>query len=31
MRINETPETYQFQEESGWGVVEGTYYIHETN
>lgn len=30
MRINETPETYQFQEESGWGVVEGTYYIHET-
>ena len=30
MRDDETPETYQFHEESGWGVVEGTYYIHET-
>ena len=30
MKADETPETYQFQEESGWGVVEGTYIIHET-
>ena len=29
MKPEETPETYQFQEESGWGVVEGTYVIHE--
>ena len=27
---NENEETYRFQEESSWGVVEGTYYIHET-
>lgn len=30
MREDETPETYQFQEESSWGVVEGTYNIRET-
>ena len=30
MRADETPETYQFQEESSWGVVEGTYIIHES-
>ena len=30
MRADETPETYQFQEESSWGVVEGTYLIHES-
>jgi hypothetical protein len=29
MKPEENPETYQFQEESGWGVVEGTYVIHE--
>ena len=27
---DEDVEVYRFQEESGWGVVEGTYYIHET-
>jgi hypothetical protein len=27
---DEDDEVYRFQEESGWGVVEGTYYIHET-
>jgi hypothetical protein len=30
MKKDETPETYQFQEESSWGVVEGTYNIRET-
>ena len=30
MRADETAETYQFQEESSWGVIEGTYIIHET-
>ena len=30
MKADETPETYQFQEESSWGVVEGTYNIRET-
>lgn len=30
MRADETAETYQFQEESGWGVIEGTYIFHET-
>lgn len=30
MREDETPETYRFQEESSWGVVEGTYIIHES-
>lgn len=30
MRASETPETYQFQEESSWGVVEGTYNIIES-
>ena len=30
MRADETAETYQFQEESSWGVIEGTYVIHET-
>ena len=29
-RKDEDAEVYRFQEESGWGVVEGTYYIHET-
>ena len=27
---DEEAEVYRFQEESSWGVVEGTYYIHET-
>lgn len=30
MREDDKPETYQFQEESNWGVVEGTYNIIET-
>jgi len=30
MRNDETPETYRFQEESNWGVVEGTYLIQES-
>jgi hypothetical protein len=30
MHKDETPETYRFQEESSWGVVEGTYLIHES-
>jgi hypothetical protein len=30
MRNDEVAETYQFQEESSWGVVEGTYIIHES-
>ncbi len=30
MHADETPETYMFQEESSWGVVEGTYLIHES-
>lgn len=30
MRKDEVAETYQFQEESSWGVVEGTYIIHES-
>ena len=29
-REGEEAEIYRFQEESSWGVVEGTYYIHET-
>ena len=29
-RKDEEAEVYIFQEESSWGVVEGTYYIHET-
>jgi hypothetical protein len=29
MRSNDTAETYQFQEESGYGMVEGTYIIRE--
>lgn len=29
MKKGEDADTYIFQEESGWGVVEGTYYIHE--
>jgi hypothetical protein len=29
MHEDETPETYKFQEESSWGVIEGTYIIHE--
>lgn len=30
MDSNDVVETYQFQEESSWGVVEGTYNIVET-
>jgi hypothetical protein len=30
MHKGEVPETYKFQEESSWGVVEGTYNIIET-
>lgn len=30
MHNGENAETYQFQEESSWGVVEGTYIIHES-
>lgn len=30
MKDGEVAETYQFQEESSWGVVEGTYNIIET-
>jgi hypothetical protein len=30
MRDDETPETYSFQEESNWGMIEGTYLIHES-
>lgn len=30
MDSNDVAETYQFQEESSWGVVEGTYNIVET-
>ena len=30
MNSNDVAETYQFQEESSWGVVEGTYNIVET-
>ena len=30
MRKDEVADTYQFQEESSWGVVEGTYIIHES-
>jgi len=29
MRVNETPETYNFDEESSWGMIEGTVVIHE--
>ena len=29
MRSNDIAETYQFQEESGYGMVEGTYIIRE--
>jgi hypothetical protein len=29
MRENETPETYNFVEESSWGMVEGNVIIHE--
>ena len=29
MRENETPETYNFVEESSWGVVEGNVVINE--
>jgi starvation-inducible outer membrane lipoprotein len=28
--IDTTYETYQFQEKSSWGMVEGTYIIKET-
>jgi hypothetical protein len=31
IKPGESPETYRFQEESSWGVVEGVYIIHETN
>jgi hypothetical protein len=30
MNSSDVAETYQFQEESSWGVVEGTYNIVET-
>ena len=30
MHSNETAETYQFQEESSWGVIQGTFIIVET-
>lgn len=30
MNSNDVAETYQFQEESSWGVIEGTYNIVET-
>lgn len=30
MNSNDVAETYQFQEESSWGVVEGTFNIVET-
>lgn len=30
MTSNDVAETYQFQEESSWGVIEGTYNIVET-
>ena len=30
MDTNDVAETYQFQEESSWGVIEGTYNIVET-
>jgi hypothetical protein len=30
MDSNDVAETYKFQEESSWGVVEGTYNIIET-
>lgn len=30
MHKDDVAETYQFQEESSWGVVEGTYNIIET-
>jgi hypothetical protein len=30
MNSSDVAETYQFQEESSWGVMEGTYNITET-
>lgn len=30
MNSTDVAETYQFQEESSWGVIEGTYNIIET-
>ena len=30
MRKDESPETYTFNEESNWGVMEGSYIIKET-
>ena len=30
MDSNDVAETYQFQEESSWGMIEGTYNIIET-
>ena len=30
MNSNDVAESYQFQEESSWGVMEGTYNIVET-
>lgn len=30
MREDDVAETYQFHEESSWGVIEGTYNIVET-
>ena len=30
MGKNDSPESYKFQEESSWGVIEGTYNIIES-
>lgn len=30
MHVDESAETYQFQEESSWGVIQGTFNIIET-
>ena len=30
MRSDDIAETYQFQEESSWGMIEGTYNLVET-
>lgn len=30
MNENDVPESYRFQEESNWGIVEGTYILTES-
>jgi len=30
MKVDESPETYKFTEDSKWGILEGTYVIKET-